>query len=460
MLRRILIVLVILALAAVALWFWISQPDKARLSEAAVSGKAPQLTETRTESVPTVGIAKPVGWANGAKPSAAAGLQVAAFADKLEHPRWLYRLANGDVLVAETNSPPRDGGGITGWVMNRLMGQAGATVPSPNRITLLRDTNNDGVADQRSTLLTGLNSPTGMALVGSWLYVGNTDALVRYPFTPGQTKITAKPEKIADLPGGANHWARNVIAAPDGKSLFVGVGSASNIAENGLDAEGPTYSAETAAEMAAASTKPGRAMILQVFPDTRKLRVYAWGLRNPNGMAFEPKSGALWTVVNERDMLGSDMPPDYLTQVDFGAFYGWPWNYWGGYVDKRVTPERPDIREYSKRPDFALGAHVAPLGLAFASDAKLGGNWTNGAFIGLHGSWNREPKSGYKVVYVPFGDDGFPAKGAKPVDLVTGFLSPDGKTTRGRPVGVITDAGGALLVADDVGNVIWRVSAK
>jgi glucose/arabinose dehydrogenase len=460
MLKRILIVLAVLAALAIAGWFWISQPDKAQLSEAAVTGRTPQLTETRTESVPTVGIAKPVGWADGAKPTPAAGLQVAAFADKLEHPRWLYRLANGDVLVAETNSPPREGGGITGWVMNKLMGSAGAAVPSPNRITLLRDTNGDGVADQRSILLTGLNSPTGMALVGSWLYVGNTDALVRYPFTPGQTQITAKPEKVVDLPGGANHWARNVVAAPDGKSLFVGVGSASNIAENGLDAEGPTYSAQTAAEMARASTKPGRAMILQVFPDTKSQRVYAWGLRNPNGMAFEPKTAALWTVVNERDMLGSDMPPDYLTQVDFGAFYGWPWNYWGGYVDKRVTPERPDLREYSKRPDFALGAHVAPLGLSFASDAKLGGNWTNGAFVGLHGSWNREPKSGYKVVYIPFGDDGFPAKGAKPVDLLGGFLSPDGKTTRGRPVGVITDASGALLVADDVGNVIWRVSAK
>ncbi|MDT8759129.1 sorbosone dehydrogenase family protein [Sphingomonas psychrotolerans] len=458
MLKRILIVLAILIALAIGGWFWISQPDKARLSEQAVTGRVPQLTETRSQTVPTVGIAKPVGWAGGAKPTSAAGLQVAAFADRLEHPRWLYRLPNGDILVAETNSPPREGGGITGWVMNKLLGQAGAAVPSPNRITLLRDTNGDGVADQRSALLTGLNSPTGMALVGNWLYVANTDALVRYPFTPGQTKITAKPEKIIGLPGGGNHWARNVVAAPDGKTLYVSVGSSSNIAENGLDAEGPTYTAQGAAEMARASNKPGRAMILQVWPDTRFTRVYAWGLRNPNGMAFEPKSGALWTVVNERDMLGSDMPPDYLTQVDLGAFYGWPWNYWGGYVDRRVEPERPDLREYTRRPDFALGAHVAPLGLSFASDARLGGNWTNGAFVGLHGSWNREPKSGYKVVYVPFADNGFPVKDAKPVDLLTGFLSPDGKTTRGRPVGVITDASGALLVADDVGNVIWRVS--
>ncbi len=456
MLKRILIVLALLIVLAIGGWFWISQPDKARLSEQAVTGKAPQLSGTRSESFPTVGIAKPVGWAGGAKPVPAAGLQVAAFADKLEHPRWLYRLPNGDVLVAETNSPPREGGGITGWVMGLLLGQAGADVPSPNRITLLRDTNNDGVADQRSVLLTGLNSPTGMALVGNWLYVANTDALVRFPFTPGQTRITAKPEKIIGLPGGGNHWARNVVAALDGKTLFVSVGSSSNIAENGLEAEGAIYSGGSRTDFA----KDGRALILQVFPDTKEARVYAWGLRNPNGMAFEPTSGALWTVVNERDMLGSDMPPDYLTQVDFGAFYGWPWNYWGGYVDKRVTPERPDLREYSKRPDFALGAHVAPLGLTFAGDAKLGGNWAKGAFVGLHGSWNREPKSGYKVVYVPFGDNGFPAKDAKPVDLLTGFLSADGKTTRGRPVGVITDASGGLLVADDVGNVIWRVSAK
>lgn len=455
MLKRILIVLAMLIVLAIGGWFWISQPDEARLSEQAVTGKAPQLTGTRSEGFPTVSIARPVGWASGAKPIAAAGLQVSAFADKLEHPRWLYRLPGGDVLVAETNSPPRKGGGITGWVMGLLLGQAGADVPSPNRITLLRDTNGDGVADQRSALLTGLNSPTGMVLVGNWLYVANTDALVRFPFAPGQTRITAKPEKIVDLPGGGNHWARNVVAAPDGKSLFVSVGSASNIAENGLDAEGAIYSNGPRANFA----KDGRALILQVFPDTRYARVYAWGLRNPNGMAFEPKSGALWTVVNERDMLGSDMPPDYLTQVDFGAFYGWPWNYWGGYVDKRVIPERPDLREYTKRPDFALGAHVAPLGLTFAGDAKLGGNWANGAFVGLHGSWNREPKSGYKVVYVPFGDNGFPVKDAKPVDLLTGFLAPDGKTTRGRPVGVITDASGGLLVADDVGNVIWRVSA-
>ncbi|UZK64791.1 PQQ-dependent sugar dehydrogenase [Sphingomonas sp. M1-B02] len=453
MLKRILILLALLVALAAAAWWLFARPDRAQLSEQAVTGRAPQLTPPRDEGFPTIGIAKPIGWEGGAKPTPAAGLQVAPFADKLDHPRWLYRLPNGDVLVAETNSPPREGGGITGWVMGLLLSRAGATAPSANRITLLRDTDNDGVADQRSALLTGLNSPTGMALVGNWLYIANTDALVRYPFTPGQTRISAAPEKIIDLPGGGNHWARNVVAAPDGKSLYVSVGSASNIAENGLDVEGPLYDGGSVAQGV-----KSRALILQVNPDNKSARVFAWGLRNPNGMAFEPVTGALWTVVNERDMLGSDMPPDYLTQVDFGAFYGWPWNYWGGYVDKRVSPQRPDLREYSKRPDFALGAHVAPLGLTFAADAQLGDRFAKGAFIGLHGSWNREPKSGYKVVYVPFADNGFPERQAKPIDVLAGFLSPDGKTTRGRPVGVITDARGGLLVADDVGNVIWRVS--
>ncbi len=461
MLKRLLIALAILVVALGAFAFWITRPDKAQLSEQVVTGRVPELGEARSQDFPTIGIARPIGWANGAKPVAAAGLQVAPFADKLTHPRWLYRLPNGDVLVAETNSPPRKAGGITDWVMGLLLGQAGADVPSPNRITLLRDTNGDGVADQRSTLLSGLNSPSGMALIGGWLYVANTDGLVRYPYKPGDTQIAAAPQKIIALAGGGNHWARNILASPDRKRIFVAVGSSSNIGENGLDQEGTLYTAESpfAAGKNPGAAKLTRAAILEVDPETKATRVYAWGLRNPNGMAFEPHSGNLWTVVNERDMLGSDMPPDYLTQVDFGAFYGWPWNYWGGYVDKRVEPERPDLREYTKRPDFALGPHTAPLGLAFAADAKLGERYANGAFIALHGSWNRQPLSGYKLVFVPFGNDGYPLKDAKPIDLLTGFLATDGKTTHGRPVGVITDASGALLVADDVGNVIWRVSA-
>ena len=465
-LRIALVALAVIVVVGGGLFYWMTRPDVARVSELDTSGRAPKMTETRTQNFPTINVAKATGWPNGGKPQAAAGLQVTAFADKLDHPRSLYRLPNGDVLVAEANSPPREGGGITGWVMGKMMKKAGAGVPSANRITLLRDTNGDGMADQRSVLLDaahGLNSPTGMALVGSWLYVANTDALVRYPFQPGETKITAKPEKIIALAGGGNHWARNLLASADGKTLFVAVGSSSNIAENGVEAEGPalyaTNGLPSAMAKAGGAASGARAAILEVNPETKTARVYAWGLRNPNAMAFEPKSGALWTVVNERDMLGSDMPPDYLTQVDLGAFYGWPWNYWGGYVDKRVTPERPELRQYTRRPDFGLGAHTAPLGLVFASDAKLGGNYANGAFISLHGSWNRQPASGYKLVYVPFGDNGYPAANAKPVDLLTGFLGKDGKTAMGRPVGVITDATGALLVADDVGNTIWRVSA-
>jgi glucose/arabinose dehydrogenase len=424
----------------VALAWWLMRPDRAELSEDAATGAQPQLSRPRVQTIPTVRIAKPVGWSGNAMPTPAAGLTVQPFARGLDHPRWLYRLANGDVLVAESNSPPREGGGFKGWVMKWFMGRAGAGTPSANRITLLRDANGDGVAEQRSALLTGLNSPFGMAVAGDWLYVANTDALVRFPFKVGQTRITANAEKVVDLPGGGNHWTRNVVANPDGPTLFVTVGSASNIAENGIDVE------------------KNRATILEVDPLVKKFRIYASGLRNPNGMAFEPHSRALWTVVNERDMIGSDMPPDYMTRVEFGGFYGWPWHYWGGYVDNRVQPQRPDLREYTARPDYALGAHTASLGLTFAGDAKLGARFASGAFIGQHGSWNRVPPSGYKVVFVPFAANGFPVKGTKPVDVLTGFLDEDGKA-RGRPVGVITDRTGGLLVADDVGNVIWRVSA-
>lgn len=451
-LRHGLIILVLLAVLLFGFWLWISQPDRARLGVNEVAGKTPKLTQVREQVYPTMAVATAKGWPNGGKPTAANGLKVEAFASGLDHPRWLYRLPNGDVLVAETNSPPREGGGIAGWIMGSLMNKAGAGVPSANRITLLRDTNGDGVADQKSPLLTGLNSPYGMVLLGDHLYVANTDALVRFPFKPGDTRITAKPEVVVKLPGGGNHWARNVIASADGTRLYVSVGSASNIAENGLDAEGPAY----------ATGKPGdgttsRALILEVDPATRTSRIFAWGIRNANGMAIEPNSKALWAVVNERDMLGSDMPPDYLAQIAFGGFYGWPWNYWGGYVDDRVEPQRPDLLEYSRRPDFGLGAHTAPLGLTFAADAKLGPEFANGAFIGLHGSWNRVPLSGYKVVFVAFRADGLPVSGA-PVDVLTGFLDKDDNAL-GRPVGVITDATGALLVADDVGNMIWRVSA-
>lgn len=438
--KHILIIGGIFIVAAIAFWFWIRSPDVAQLKLEQVTGPRPEILPPRVQSFPTIKVADAVGWPQGAAPTPATGLAVKAFARGLDHPRWLYRLPNGDVLVAETNSPPRQGGGLTGWVMNYLLDKGGAGVPSANRITLLRDANGDGVAEVKQPFLTGLNSPYGMAVLGPYLYVANTDALVRYPFTAGQTRIDAKPETVIKYPGGGFHWARNVIVAEDGKSLYLTVGSSTNIAENGLDAE------------------KFRANILQVFPDTKTFRIYAAGTRNPNGLALEPKTKALWTVVNERDMLGSDTPPDYLSAVEAGDNFGWPWFYWGGYPDHRVKPQNPGLQEYVKRPDYALGPHVAALGLAFADDARLGPQFADGAFIGEHGSWNRLPVSGYHVIYVPFGDNGFPAKGAKAVDVLSGFLDAKGQA-RGRPVGVTFDATGSLLVADDVGNVIWRVSS-
>ena len=438
--KHILIVLVLIGLVVAGTIAYLAWPDTAQIPIEQVEGARPNITAPREQTLPTVKVADVVGWQNGAKPVPAAGLQVQPFAAGLNHPRWLYRLPNGDVLVAESNSPPRDGGGITGWVMGKLMAKAGAGVPSPNRIILLRDADGDGVAEMRTTFMTGLNSPFGMTLMNGQLYIGNTDALVRVPYTEGATTITAKPELVVKLPGGGNHWARNVIASPDGKTLFVGVGSATNIADDGLAAE------------------KNRAAIWQVWPEDKNWRVYASGLRNPNGMAINPTSGNLWTVVNERDMLGSDIAPDYLTQVSFGDQFGWPWYYWGGYTDTRVQPTNPALQQYSKRPDYALGPHVAALGLTFAGEMKLGDRFAQGVFIGEHGSWNRKPVSGYKVVFVPFADGGFPTAKSKPVDVLTGFLNADGDA-QGRPVGVIADKTGGLLVADDVGNVIWRVSA-
>ena len=439
MLKHVLRVLALVIVVGGAIVAYIAWPDTATLPIAAVQGDRPNISTPRVQTIPTVKVADVVGWPAGTTPTAAAGLRVGEFAAGLDHPRWLYVLPNGDVLVAETNSPPRKGGGIQGWVMGLLMGKAGAGVPSANRLTLLRDADGDGVAETRSVFMSGLNSPFGMALMDGQLYIANTDALVRVPYTEGATNITAKPELIVKLNGGGNHWARNVIPAADGKTLFVSVGSASNIAEGGMEAE--KY----------------RANILQVWPD-KNWRIYAAGLRNPVGMALNPMNGNLWTVVNERDMLGSDLAPDYLTQVEFGDHFGWPWYYWGGYPDDRVEPKRPEMQQYSKRPDYALGPHVAALGLTFAKDAKLGDRWTQGAFVGEHGSWNRKPVSGYKVAWVPFTATGYPVKGAKPVDVLTGFLDAKGDA-RGRPVSVTIDRAGALLVADDVGNRIWRVTA-
>ncbi|KGU85773.1 sorbosone dehydrogenase family protein [Pseudomonas mediterranea] len=406
------------------------------------TGPSPKLPEPNKTLVPTVNIAEAVGWPQGAKPTAAEGLQVVAFAEGLDHPRWLYVLPNGDVLVAETNAPPKpdDAKGIRGWVMKKVMGRAGAGVPSPNRITLLRDANHDGIAETRTVFLENLNSPFGMTLVGNDLYVADTDRLIRFPYKDGDTQIKAQPTKVVDLPGGTinHHWTKNVIASRDGSKLYVTTGSNSNVAENGMEAE------------------EGRAAIWEVDRATGNHRIFASGLRNPNGLAWEPRSGALWTAVNERDEIGSDLVPDYITSVKDGAFYGWPYSYYGQNVDVRVEPQNPALVAKAIAPDYAVGPHTASLGLTFAEGSALPAPFTEGAFIGQHGSWNRKPHSGYKVIFVPF-NGGKPA--GKPVDVLTGFLNADEKA-QGRPVGVVIDKQGGLLVADDVGNKVWRVSGK
>jgi glucose/arabinose dehydrogenase len=414
--------------------------EQATLPDQATWGASPRLASPIHAVIPTVNIAPAKGWSPGATPDPAAGFAVKAYAEGLDHPRWLYVLPNGDVLVAETNAPskPDDGRGLKGWIMKWVMRRAGAGTPSANRITLLRDTNGDGVADTRTVFLQGLNSPFGMALIDDQLYVACTDALLRFRYAQGATEITEAGEKIVDLPAGTinHHWTKNVIANRDGSRLYVTVGSNSNVAENGMDNE------------------VNRATILEVDPATRSSRIYASGLRNPNGLGWQPQTGALWAVVNERDELGSDLVPDYLTSVKDGGFYGWPFSYYGNHVDDRVQPPRPDLVARAIVPDYALGAHVAPLGMTFYGGGLLGRRYIGGAFIGEHGSWNRRPRSGYAVVFVPFAD-GHPA--GAPEAVLTGFVNNDGDAL-GRPVGVAIDRTGALLVADDVGNVVWRVT--
>jgi glucose/arabinose dehydrogenase len=403
-------------------------------------GPHPTLPAPEHKKIATVKIAPAKGWPAGVTPKAAAGLSVAAFASGLDHPRWLYVLPNGDVLVAETNAPakPEDNKGLKGKLMKVEMKRAGAAVPSANRITLLRDADGDGTAETREVFLQGLNSPFGMALVGDTLYVANSDALVKFAYTTGATSIKAPPQKVADLPAGPinHHWTKNVIASHDGSKLYVTVGSNSNAGENGIEQE------------------EKRAGILEINPTTGESRVFASGLRNPVGLAWEPQSGALWTAVNERDELGDDLVPDYMTSVKDGAFYGWPYSYFGNHVDDRVKPERPDMVAKAIPPDYALGSHTASLGLAFYDGKLLPDHFRGGALVGQHGSWNRNPRSGYKVIFVPFAN-GTP--NGMPEDLLTGFLNDD-NDAQGRPVGVAVDRSGAVLVADDVGNVIWRVT--
>lgn len=416
--------------------------ESARLTVEDGTGPQPSLPAPNPGLLPTVNIAPAKGWPAGVTPTAAENLAVAAFASGLDHPRWIYVLPNGDVLVAETNSPakPDDAKGIKGAVMKAVMKTAGAGVPSANRITLLRDTDGDGVSDLRTVFLQNLNSPFGMALVGESFYVANTDAVVRFPYKTGQTVITETPTKLTDLPAGTinHHWTKNLIANADGSKLYVTVGSNSNVAENGM------------------ANETNRAAILEVDAATGQSRVFASGLRNPNGLAWQPTSGKLWTTVNERDEIGSDLVPDYMTSVQDGGFYGWPYSYYGQHVDVRAKPPRPDLVAKALVPDYALGPHTASLGLAFYSDKLLPAHYTGGAFIGQHGSWNRRPASGYRVVFVPFAN-GRPS--GKVEEVLTGFLDAKGNA-RGRPVGVATDKAGALLVADDVGNVIWRVTPK
>jgi glucose/arabinose dehydrogenase len=411
-------------------------------SPATSIGPNPTIPEVEKKLIPTVQVAEAKGWPPGMKPTPATEIVVNAFATGLTHPRWVYVLPNGDVLVAETNAPvrPNDGKGIKGKVMKQMQGKAGAGVPTPNRITLLRDADGDGVAEVRTALLENLHSPFGMALVGSDLYVANTDAIVKFPYTTGTTHITAAGSKLTDLPGGTinHHWTKNIIADATGSKLYATVGSNSNVAENGIDKE------------------EGRAAIWEVDLRTGEKKVFATGLRNPNGMAWEPQTGALWTVANERDELGNDLVPDYLTSVKQGAFYGWPYSYYGQHVDTRVDPPRPDLVASAIAPDYALGAHVAALGLTYADGNALPKGLTGGMFVGEHGSWNRKPPAGYKVVFIPF-ENGKPS--GMPVDVLTGFVSKNGEAW-GRPVGVAIDRKGALLVADDVGNAVWRATAR
>ncbi|HEY4367047.1 MAG TPA: sorbosone dehydrogenase family protein [Steroidobacteraceae bacterium] len=408
-------------------------------------GPTPMLPAPHSTPIPTIKIAPAIGWTAGATPVAADGLAVVPFAADLDHPRWLYVLPNGDVLVAETNAPvrPDDGKGIRAWFQKRVMKKAGATIPSPNRIVLLRDADGDGKAEVKTIFLQGLNSPFGMVLIGHELYVANTDSILRFAYVDGATQIASAGTKVADLPAGTidHHWTKNIIASADGSRLYATVGSNSNVAENGMQNEA------------------NRAAILEINLANGSSRMFASGLRNPNGLDWNPQSGELWTAVNERDELGHNLVPDYITSVVDGAFYGWPYSYYGQHVDERVKPQQPDLVAQARVPDYALGAHTASLGLTFyrgnAQPGALPGQYAGGAFVGQHGSWNRDPPSGYKVIFVPFAN-GKPS--GAPQDVLTGFLDANGDA-RGRPVGVTIDRKGALLVADDVGNVIWRVTA-
>jgi glucose/arabinose dehydrogenase len=411
----------------------------AHLPVLAGTGPTPAIPPRREAFVPIVNYVKAKGWPGDATPVPAEGLAVQKFASGLDHPRWLYVLPNGDVLVAETNAPkrPDDNRGIKGFFFKFFSARAGGSVPSPNRIVLLRDTNGDGIADVRTVFIDGLHSPFGMSLVGNTFYVANTDAIVRFPYVTGETHIAALAIKVVALPAGRinHHWTKNVIATPDGSKLYATVGSNSNIIENGIQQE------------------RGRAAVWEIDPATGAHRVFATGLRNPVGLAWVPARHALWVAVNERDELGSDLVPDYMTAVRDGGFYGWPYSYFGKHPDPRAQPQQPDLIDRAIVPDYALGPHTASLGLAWSGNNALPPRFNGGMFVGQHGSWNRKPRSGYKVIFVPFAN-GMPS--GKPIDVLGGFIRENGDAM-GRPVGVAVDKAGALLVVDDVGNTVWRV---
>ena len=433
------VVLVLLVFGA-----WVMHGNPSSRDPAATTGKQPTLVEAESETIPSVGLAKSIGWGSAA-PTAAAGLAVSRFAEGLDHPRTMLTLPNGDVLVAETNSPPRQngggGGGVTGFFMKLFMSRVGAGNPSPNKIVLLRDADGDGKAEQRFILRErNLDSPSGMAWGGGKLYVANHNAVMSYDFTPGATELSGEPHKIMDLPGGGNHWMRNLLLSPDGKKLYAAVGSSSNIGDNGIAAEA------------------GRAAIWEIDVASGKYRQFANGMRNPNGMGWNPSTGELWATVQERDMLGPDLVPDYLTTVPVGAQYGWPWVYWKDVIDWRVQYPMPEfLIEYTRKPEYGLGAHASALGLLFSGGNRMGPNYANGAFIARHGSWNRKPLFGYDVVFVSFDANGNPL--GKPQPVLTGFLVPKGNETHGRPVWLAWDKTGALLVSDDTAGIIWRVEA-
>jgi glucose/arabinose dehydrogenase len=438
--RKLLVALAVFLIAFGGLAFWIWRGTPAKHSDAELSGKDPVIAEPDPETIPSVAIARPVGWAANEAPSPAAGLTVTRFAEGLDHPRTMLTLPNGDVIVALTDAPDTEGGGFLSWIADVLMERAGSHTGSPDTLVLLRDGDGDGKAEGRFVLREGkdLASPSGLAWQDDTLYVANHDAVIWFTYKLGETALTGDPKRLMDLPGGGNHWMRNLVLSPDGKRLYAAVGSASNIGENGMDIE------------------QGRAAIWEYTFGAKFPRQYAQGLRNPNGMAWNPSSGELWTVVNERDQLGPDLVPDYLTNIPVGAHYGWPWIYWKTHDDDRVKSPPPEfIDDFVREPEYGLGAHTAPLGLLFASGGhRLGEAYANGAFIARHGSWNRQPLTGYDVVFVKFDANGNPQ--AKPLPLLTGFLTGKG-TTRGRPTWLAFDKAGGLLVSDDTAGIIWRV---